>query len=197
MSDIQPLQRVQTSSFRGDEAGLDLESIRAIQNTLGVLSSASSNLSFSPSNFALVSSNASNQPSKESLSFLRSLLLSTTQSALSNSTSSFLAGPSSESDEYGDIALYLCPTSSHPSLGKGSESEILSLLGLSDLLSNENVEIKSHKPPNINSHEYLSKLKDVYCFRVEGATKDGTVLFILIGQYQSDWLGIIGVGIWS
>jgi len=199
MTGIQPLQEIETSSFRGDEA-LDVESIMAIQNTLKVLSSSSSssNTSFSPSAFTLLSidSNA-HQPSEHTFSFLRTLLISTTQSALSNSFPSYLAGPSTESDEYGDVAFYLCPASSK-SFGKDSEKEILTLLGLDKLLSNSSVSIKPFSPPKFeNNHsEEPDKLKDIHSFRVEGID-GGIVLFFLVGRYESDWLGILGVGVWS
>jgi hypothetical protein len=197
MSDIQPLQEIETSSFRGDEA-LDVESIRAIQKTLGLLTSLSpgSNTSFSPSSFSLLSSES--KPNEQILSFLRTLLLSTTQSALSNSTSSFLAGPSSESDEYGDVAFCLASSSSK-FFGKGSEKEILTLLGLDNLLAKSSSSIKPFPPPKPENGalESLAKLSDVHSFRVEGATDVGTVLFFLVGRYESDWLGIIGVGVWS
>jgi hypothetical protein len=209
MSDIRPLQEIKTSSFRCDLEDLDLESIKAIQNTLAVFASLSSSesASFSPLNFTLIPSNS--QPSRETFSFLRTLLLSTTQSALFNSSSSFLAGPSNESDEYGDVAFYLCPTSSlsdtshshshsqHQSFGKGSEHQILSLLGLSSLLSNPTLSIQPFSLPHHNNNEYINKLEDIYSFRIERATEDGTILFFLIGRYQSDWLGIFGIGVWS
>jgi len=198
MTDVQRVQEIETSSFRGDDA-LDVESIKAIQNTLKVissLSSSSSNTSFSPSSFTLLPSDSnSHKPNDQTLSFLRTLLLSTTQSALSKSTSSFLAGPSSESDEYGDVAFYLCPASSK-SFGKDSEKDILTLLGLDQLLSKSSASIKPNPPPK-TSNDTLAKLKDIHSFRVEGAADDGTVLFFLVGRYESDWLGIVGVGVWS
>jgi len=200
MTDIRRLQEIETSSFRGDEA-LDLESIKAIQNTLNLISSSSSNsTSFSPSAFTLLSTDSNaHKPGEDTLSFLRTLLISTTQSAISNSTSSYLAGPSNESDEYGDVAFYLCPASSK-SFDKNSEKEILTLLGLDKLLSNPSVSIKPFSPSKLeNGHhpEALTQLKDVHSFRVEGGTDDGTVLFFLVGRYESDWLGIVGVGVWS
>jgi len=198
MSDIQPLREIKESSLRIEAKDIDIESVKAIHNTLGVLSSltSSSSAGFSPSNFTLLPNpSPSEQPSKETLVFLRTLLLSTTDSALSNSSSSFLAGPSSESDEYGDVGLYLCPNSTS-SLSKGSESQILDLLGLSSLLSKPDASIKPFKPTH-NSNEYLHQLEDIHSFRVEGATDDGTVLFFLVGRYRSDWLGLVGIGVWS
>jgi len=197
MSDIQPLRDIKTSSLRVETQDLDPDSISAIHKTLGLLSSLSSSTSagFSPSNFTLFST-SHEQPSKETLTFLRTLLLSTTDLALSNSTSSFLAGPSNESDDYGDVALYLCPASTSTSLSKGSESQVLDLLGLSSLLSKPDATIKSLSLPS-NSNEYLKQLEDIHYFRVEGATDDSTVLFFLVGRYQSAWIGIVGVGVWS
>jgi len=199
MSDAQPLRDVQVSSFKSNEE-LDRESLTAIQSTLGVLSKLStpSGASFSPSAFTLFPS--SHSPSTESQSFLRSLLLSTTQTALANSTSSFLAGSSSESDDYGDIALYLGPVSSLPlsSQSSGSlkdERQILSLMGLEGILSKQSVSIHRTDPPTTHN-SLVDKLTDVFTFRVEGAN-EGTVLFFLIGRYETDWLGLVGIGIWS
>lgn len=207
MSDFRPAKSIEPSSFRG-ESGLDEESLIAIQSTLGVVSSLSSNgdsISFSPSSFTLHPSSPnslseSTTPSSKTLSFLRNLLLSTTKAAVLNSSSSYLAGPSNESDEYGDVALYLCPSSasSTTSLGKeGSEREILSLMGLESILSKEAISIKPYSIPKSSHSEYVDQLEDKYAFRVEGATDGGTVLFFLVGRYESDWVGLLGVGVWS
>lgn len=200
MSDIQPLNKVDFSSLISADDELDSESLRTIQNTLKVLSSISPSSSFSPSNFALIPSNIPSIAS-ETLTYIRELFLSTTRSALSNATSSFLAGATSESDEFGDVALYLCPRSSHPTpFSSGSESDILKFLGFpdpTDLLKKEDVHVKSFNPPNLSEDEYASKLADPYAFRLEGLSKGGEVLFVLVGRYKEDWVGIVGVGIWS
>jgi len=197
MSDFRPAKSIEPSSFRG-ESGLDEESLIAIQSTLAVLSSEAS-LAFSPSSFTLHPNtlSESNTPSSKTLTFLRNLLLSTTKSAALNSSSSYLAGPSNESDEYGDVALYLCPSSSTQSLGKeGSERETLALIGLETILSKESASIEPHSIPKSHS-EYIDQLEEKYAFRVEGATDGGTVLFFLVGRYESDWVGLVGVGVWS
>jgi len=203
MADFHPANSIKPSSFK-DEHGLDEESLIAIQSTLGVLSSLSSSgdsFAFSPSSFTLLSSssNIQSSPPSKALSFLRSLLLSTTQSATSNSSSSYLAGPSNESDDYGDVAIYLCPSSSSsPSLGKeGSEKDILSLMGLGDLTKKESLSIKPYSIPKTSHSQFVDQLEDKYAFRVEGASEGGTVLFVLVGRYESDWVGLVGLGVWT
>jgi len=203
MAGFHPANSIKPSSFK-DEHGLDEESLIAIQSTLGVLSSLSSSgdsFAFSPSSFTLLSSssNIQSSPPSKALSFLRSLLLSTTQSATSNSSSSYLAGPSNESDDYGDVAIYLCPSSSSsPSLGKeGSEKDILSLMGLGDLTKKESLSIKPYSIPKTSHSQFVDQLEDKYAFRVEGASEGGTVLFVLVGRYESDWVGLVGLGVWT
>jgi len=204
MQDFHPANSIKPSSFK-DEHGLDEESLIAIQSTLGVLSSLSSSgmFSFSPTSFTLLpsSSNIQSSPPPRALDFLRSLLLSTTQSAISNSSSSYLAGSSNESDDYGDVAIYLCPSSSAPpSFGKeGSEKEILSLMDLGDLTKKENLSIQPYSIPKTSHSQFVDQLEDKYAFRVEGAraSDGGTVLFVLVGQYESDWVGLVGLGVWT
>lgn len=202
MSDFRPAKSIELSSFKG-ESGLDEEFLIAIQSTIGVLTSLSPNadsIAFSPSSFTLhpSSPSVSSTPSPKTLKFLRDLLLSTTQAAISSSSSSYLAGPSNESDDYGDVALYLCSSSSTQTLGKeGSEREILSLTGLESLLLKESISIKPYSIPKASHSLYIDQLEDKYAFRVEGATDGGTILFFLVGRYESEWVGLIGVGVWS
>jgi len=202
MAAFHPANSIKPSSFK-DEHGLDEESLIAIQSTLGVLSSLSSSgesFTFSPTSFTLLpaSSNIQSSPPPKALDFLRSLLLSTTQSAISNSSSSYLAGPSNESDDYGDVAIYLCPSSSSPSLGKeGSEKDILSLMGLGALTKKESLSIQPYTIPKTSHSQFVDQLEDKYAFRVEGASDGGTVLFVLVGRYESDWVGLVGLGVWT
>jgi len=202
MAAFHPANSIKPSSFK-DEHGLDEESLIAIQSTLGVLSSLSSSgdsFAFSPTSFTLLpaSSNIQSSPPPKALDFLRSLLLSTTQSAISNSSSSFLAGPSNESDDYGDVAIYLCPSSPSSSFGKeGSEKDILSLMGMGDLTRKESLSIKPYSIPKTSHSQFVDQLEDKYAFRVEGASDGGTVLFVLVGRYESDWVGLVGLGVWT
>lgn len=113
-----------SNNFAGTHAPPPM--IQSVWATLQLLAPAKSSLSYAPSNFALVSSNANVDDSAafHVMSYLEEVTRASYEVASSLMCSSVLAGRGSESDEHGDVGVWI------GSLSKKAPEEILSALGL-------------------------------------------------------------------
>ncbi|KAI0356308.1 hypothetical protein OH77DRAFT_1520368 [Trametes cingulata] len=144
------------------------------------------------------------------LQFLRDLTASSNAAAVSLACGSILAGQSSETDEYGDIAVWL----GDGEFGPGHELEVLASLGLRHLLIAEGtvkeLKISPHSGLPATVHipggasaevarlrQLLDRLADPRIFRVRADVS----LYLLLGRYEAGavagWAGLLGLGIES
>ncbi|KAI0727403.1 hypothetical protein C8Q72DRAFT_840812, partial [Fomitopsis betulina] len=154
---------------------------------------------------------ASGQVERE---FLAELTQRAAAAALSLACGSILAGRTSESDEYGDVALWL----GKGDFGLGREREILDALALRsrltprpkvwhvDLSPSTCLPVSLPTAPDgavADLTDTLSRLDSLHCFRVQGvAGDDSVVLYVLLGQLttpdgSSPWVGLMGLAVWS
>ncbi|GLB37234.1 putative regulator medusa [Lyophyllum shimeji] len=119
--------------------------------------------------------------------YLHSLAMFALQTAEENSCSSILAGKGSESDEFGDVALWL---------GSGefqTPMRVLNALGLAEWAANGEVADYVFPRPTGNAGsqlgDMLSELKDQFSFRVQAGLTGSLVLFFLVGRVESEGYG--------
>ncbi|KAH9830753.1 uncharacterized protein C8Q71DRAFT_320891 [Rhodofomes roseus] len=149
--------------------------------------------------------------------YLSNLTLRAGAAASSLACGSILAGPNSESDDYGDVAFSL----GQGDFGAGQELGILDALGLKSRMTPESkvrrVDLSPSTrlpvyllPPHAkrtaelaSMTETLAQLRSAHCFRVEEIMEDNSmVLYIFLGQLStpngySPWVGLIGIAVWS
>ncbi|KAF7375995.1 hypothetical protein MSAN_00014100 [Mycena sanguinolenta] len=164
-------------------------------------SSATASASFIPQHLLLVPSGVS-KPSDQVAAELESLASAAQSAATSVLCSSILAGHTSESDEFGDTAIWLGPGA----FGKGHEQAVLSSLGLEGgQVSAVELSPQTHIPKTVNASTTtpelkalsakLAELQDLYCFLLKTSGSD--VVFSLIGKKADNWTGLVSVGTWS
>ncbi|KAI0321092.1 hypothetical protein OF83DRAFT_1280692 [Amylostereum chailletii] len=165
---------------------------------------------FYPSSSAIpqISSSASAPP--EVQSFIRDLASAANKVANANACGSLLAGQGSESDDFGDVGVWL----GEGELGRGHEEDALKALGLQswagsgkicvDELQRETCLPLTFKPSSSTAEvqtltELLSRLQDKVYFYVERGS--GEVAHFLLGKLSvgtvSGWAGLAGIGITS
>jgi hypothetical protein len=126
-----------SNNFAGTHAPPPM--IQSVWATLQSLVPAKPSLSYAPSNFALVSSKANVQDSSSFhvMSYLEEMTRASYEVASSLLVSSVLAGSSSESDEYGDVGVWI------GSLPKKEPEEVLRALGLDEWVKSKNGKVSS------------------------------------------------------
>jgi len=208
---------------------LDAASLTAIWSTLSLLRplgatqiASATQLSFLPSHLTLV---VNVSPGKDAMApheaqdFLFDLTRAAHVTGSSLACSSVLAGLSSESDEYGDVSLWLGDVT----LDEDKEEHVIKLLGLDHWLQNGGriVRSKSSTDPlpsglaqiprerrstaetsldALTSH--ISRLEQRFEFRLEGGQgHGGNVIWVLLGKLtlgkEQAWAGLIGAGTWG
>jgi len=128
--------------------------------------------SFDSSNLILIPSGASDPPDRIK-GQIKALVEAADKVATSLAFSSILAGQGSESDDNGDVGIWL----GEGDYEEGREVEVLAALGL-----------QGWAP------------KERYCFRVKkgGPRSGGSVAFFLLGNLDDQgWGGLVGIGIWA
>ncbi|KAG6857269.1 hypothetical protein H0H87_007102 [Tephrocybe sp. NHM501043] len=171
---------------------LDQASIDAIASTARNINDSASSHSSSFDLATLILSPPSRPtPPPDTVHYLTRLARAAHADALAMSCSSLLAGQGSESDDTGDVALWL---------GSGdfaSPDLVLAVLGLLDWAAAR--EVKPFPPPNGPQIDaLLGQLHDVLSFRVSPAMTGGMVMFFLVGRLSSGgWGGLAGIGTWS
>ncbi|KAI0029993.1 hypothetical protein K488DRAFT_88186 [Vararia minispora EC-137] len=152
------------------------------------------------------SSITSPPPHPTTAAFLQSFASAAAKAATAKACGSLLAGHSSESDEFGDVAVWI----GKGEYGAGHEQDVLRALGL-ELSVGQQINILS--PQNISSFpstiqpssdsgaelealkEHLGELEEKRFFAVNGSGE--VVAFVLVGRIggSDDWVGLLGVGI--
>ncbi|EIN11577.1 hypothetical protein PUNSTDRAFT_131739 [Punctularia strigosozonata HHB-11173 SS5] len=158
--------------------------------------------SFSDEHLALVAADVS--PSTASLQATGDFGRAVAEAAFATACGSMLAGQSSESDEYGDVAVFL----GDGEYGPGHEGKVLEALGL--VHWKEGIEPIPLDPstglPKTTSGtgeafshltSLLQQLKDRYAFLAKSSETPEKVLYVLVGRLSDGWVGLVGVGIWS
>ena len=128
-----------SSSFTSTHAPPPM--IKSVWATLELLAPAAPTLSYAPAHFALVSPNQSvdQQATFRVQSFLEELTRASYEVATSLMCSSVLAGQSSESDDYGDVGIWVGP------LQTKDPWEVLSNLGLKEWIQSKGGKVRSCK----------------------------------------------------
>lgn len=198
--------------------------IRSVWATLELLAPAAPSLSYAPAHFALVSPGLSvdQQAAFRVQSFLEELTRASFEVATSLMCSSVLAGQSSESDEYGDVGIWV------GTLSQKDPWEVLSNLGLKEWIQSKGGKIVNVAPspsplpsaltstsgsqssvaatPKIHMDALSALLNNVDStleFRVEGLG-GGVVLYFFVGELSehkggfesgSGYAGLVGVGV--
>lgn len=107
--------------------------IKSVWSTLELLAPAAPSLSYAPAHFTLLSPNAASKEisSYRVQSFLEELTRASFEVAASLLTSSVLAGRTSESDEYGDVGIWV------GNLESKEPKAVLRNLGLDEWVTNK------------------------------------------------------------
>ncbi|OCH91812.1 hypothetical protein OBBRIDRAFT_886717 [Obba rivulosa] len=144
----------------------------------------------------------------ETQEFLCELTLAANAAANSLACGSILAGQTSETDEFGDVAFWL----GEGPFGKGFENEVLKALGFAPQLPLAKiypldlfVQISPEQESAKEAIYLLSRFKDTFAFTVEnlvGGTLGNPTVYILVGRLEGDgyapgWGGLIGMGVAS
>ena len=128
-----------SSSFNSTHAPPDM--IKSVWATLELLAPAAPSLFYAPAHFALVSSlnqSVDQQAAFGVQSFLEELTRASFEVATSLLCSSVLAGQSSESDEYGDVGIWV------GTLPQRDPWEVLSNLGLKEWIQSKGGKVRLH-----------------------------------------------------
>ncbi|KAJ6593705.1 hypothetical protein B0H19DRAFT_1091726 [Mycena capillaripes] len=169
-----------------------------LQNT----SQAAATTRFVPQRLLLVGQGVA-APSDQLAADLESLAAAAQLAATSVLCSSILAGHTSESDDFGDAAIWL----GQGAFGKGHEQAVLKTLGLEGgRISSVELSAKTRIPVTVNAASStpelealsakLAELQDVHCFSLQ-PTLGSDVIYSLVGKNASGWAGLVGIGIWS
>lgn len=144
-----------TSSFLATHAPPPM--IKAVWATLQLLGQATPSLNYAPAHFALISSKTDS--THPTIFRVQSYLDELTRAAFEVSTSllcsSVLAGRSSESDEYGDVGVWV------GALAQKDPENVLKNLGLADWVKSKNAKVRYLL--TINFATFLTTLKDCDC----------------------------------
>jgi len=158
---------------------------------------------------------AGDVPSVETQVYLKDLTLEANAAASSLACGSILAGQTSETDEFGDVALWL----GDGRFDKDHGWEVLKTLGFGNRLASVKMtplalSPSSHLPLPIQLSaekeatrlvDLLSQLSEPYAFSAENVVGSGLgalTVYILVGRlsgptYSPGWAGLIGIGVGS
>ncbi|KAJ7039252.1 hypothetical protein C8F04DRAFT_1034023 [Mycena alexandri] len=181
------------------------QAVAATVQRIQKASSHSPQTKFNSNRLLLVGSGVA-EPSNEVAAELESLSVAAESAATSVLCSSILAGHTSESDDFGDAAIWL----GQGAFGKGHEQAVLKSLGLEGgkvrAISSIELSPKTCIPVTVNASTStpelkalsakLADLQDLHCFSLEPAS-GSDVIFSLVGKNASGWGGLVGIGIWS
>ncbi|KAF5386051.1 hypothetical protein D9615_002429 [Tricholomella constricta] len=137
---------------------------------------------FDPQTLILLPPGSRQLPNNTVRQYLHRLALAAEATAAESACSSILAGQGSESDDTGDVALWL---------GKGdfqTPELVLKGLGL-----NGEIKMTDFSPP-AQLAGLLGELKDAFSFRVQARMTGGVVIFFLLGRVEgAGWGGLAGI----
>jgi hypothetical protein len=136
LSNLPPNAGLTLSGFASTHAPPAL--IRQVWATLELLRPASPLLSYSPAHFTLLSSDTARKEisSDRVQSFLEELTRASFEVATSLLCSSVLAGRTSESDDYGDVGIWIGP------LAHKEPKDVLRRLGLDEWVANKGGKVR-------------------------------------------------------
>ncbi|KAF7362050.1 hypothetical protein MVEN_00550400 [Mycena venus] len=174
---------------------------QAASATVQRLQSKSQIATFLPQRLLLIGQGVA-EPSDQVAADLESLAASAQSAATSLLCSSILAGHTSESDDFGDAAIWL----GQGAFGKGQEQAVLKSLGLEGgQISSVELSPQTHIPKTVNASSTtpelqslsakLAELQDLYCFSLQSDSSD--VIYSLVGRSKNGWEGLVGIGTWS
>ncbi|KAG5653621.1 hypothetical protein H0H81_011847 [Sphagnurus paluster] len=165
---------------------------------------------FDAQKLILLAPGATTLPADNVQDYLWRLALAAEAAATNNTCSSILAGPGSESDDTGDVGLWL---------GAGDFStpdRVLEGLGLGDWARDGEVigyrtrgvyptyrlQVAMTEGAQATGAELiylLGELEDQISFRAHATMTGGVVIFIAVGRVKGDggWAGLAGIGTWS
>ncbi|KAG8760703.1 hypothetical protein FRC14_002199 [Serendipita sp. 396] len=209
------------SSFAVTHAPPDL--INSVWATLKLLARATPSLSYAPTHFSLISPNTVTNSSSvyRVQTYLEELTRAAFEVSSSLSCGSMLAGGGSETDEYGDVGVWV------GSLEKRDPQDVLQNLGLDEWVKSNGGKIVQMPPspsplpssltsstsqsmvsetPKMHAEslsKLLNNLESTMEFRIHGLP-GGTVLYFLVGQLsertggfspEDGYAGLVGVGV--
>jgi hypothetical protein len=189
---------------------------QAVSATVQRLQNKSTTTTFLPQRLLLVGQGVA-APNDRLAADLESLAATAQSAATSVLCSSILAGHTSESDDFGDAAIWL----GQGAFGKGHEQAVLSSLGIqggrvggafsssqsTNFFQISPVELspKTHIPKTVNASSTtpelaalsakLAELQDLHCFSLQTSSSD--VIYSLVGKNSNGWAGLVGIGTWS
>ncbi|KAH0589329.1 hypothetical protein H2248_005090 [Termitomyces sp. 'cryptogamus'] len=182
-----------------DANDLDHASAAAIASTalmIGEIQSfvddSSPRSSFDPTCLILYPPSGPSPPAESVQQYLRRLARAAQADAADMACSSILAGQGSESDDTGDIALWL------GSKDHASANVVLETLGLSEWVASGEVAGSNFVAPRESRVEkLLGEMEESFSFRASASMTGGIVLFFLIGRVSGGWVGLAGIGTWT
>ncbi|KAF8070278.1 hypothetical protein FPV67DRAFT_1486810 [Lyophyllum atratum] len=138
---------------------------------------------FDPHTLILLPPSLPSQPSETVQRYLHRLALAALATAEEKFCSSILAGQGSESDDTGDVGLWL---------GSGefqTPRQVLHALGLADWASDGEIAATVFPPlaglAGSQLGDLMAELKDMFSFRAKVSMTDGIVLFFLVGRLEN------------
>ncbi|KAG1865871.1 hypothetical protein DFJ58DRAFT_770588 [Suillus subalutaceus] len=133
--------------------------------------------------------------------YLEKLVRAAQQTAESHYCGSFVAGQTSESDEFADIGIWL----GEGNYQRNHEKEILDKLGLiawadaeiyqMDGLYDEKVKVELEGAEESVIGKLLDSLED--CHRFFARRQDSYLAYFLIGRLKAGWCGLASIGVTS
>jgi len=189
-----------------ESSGLEKEDIEGIWRTiitLAAYATEGSKLLFDAKSQCIVP--RSDKPPASHLGILKELRLKAQTAAVTLSCSSILAGRSSDSDEFSDVAFYSGELEDEERL----QESIITKLGLGKLIEageiipveNETTGIASisaipEGTKSVSFNEALAKLESLSEFTVElPDDTEGHIVHFAVGKYERKWCGLIAVSI--
>ncbi|KAJ7350252.1 hypothetical protein DFH08DRAFT_860840 [Mycena albidolilacea] len=174
---------------------------QAVSATVQRLQNKSTTTTFLPQRLLLVGQGVA-APTDQLAADLESLAATAQSAATSVLCSSILAGHTSESDDFGDAAIWL----GQGAFGKGHEQAVLSSLGIQGgRISPVELSPKTYIPKTVNASSItpelaalsakLAELQDLHCFSLQTSSSD--VIYSLVGKNSNGWAGLVGIGTWS
>ncbi|KAL1748592.1 hypothetical protein HDZ31DRAFT_29305 [Schizophyllum fasciatum] len=200
------------------KAGLSPPSANAVACTILQLHSASDALTplrlFVPHRLLLIApppqtAQSSSLPDETVQNYLYSLAKHAEAAAVSQSCSSILAGLGSESDDFGDVAVWL----GQGEYGRGHEADALKRLGFEKWATHGQISVlppssvlasySQSTPELAKLAEQIAWLTDAHFFRLQvPGMSGGVVVFFYLGRFAvhgkpAGWGGLVGMGTWS
>lgn len=193
----------------------DIQGVWTTISTL--LQRASATPVFIPISQAIVAQNSTPPPAVEAT--LAALASAAHDAATAILCGSILGGKSSESDEFGDYAIFVGELDVLGGVGNDEEKaeKFMKALGLERWLESSELQVvrskkaplpgsldNVHPSPGSPTHasiaqlsKLLSQLRDILEFRVVTAGSGGLVLHFLLGVGYGGWQGLGGASTWS